>query len=475
MEDRLSRIIEEILLKQPTLKKDDIITLIAEKKKRVGSGFLTDAGAAYLVASDLGLEITDTDRRNYSLKDLSVGLSNITISCFMLNMPKPRRFVRKDGSESHYIRMSVFDDNIIVPVLIWDISRVKEIQGVQPGQAVLIENALTKLGRDGKLEIHLSSQSNLALDPKPKTKSLDSITKSVSGIASPSKHLVVQGIISSPPKEIQFRRHDGSEGKAIQLTLQDQSQMNLKARVIIWSPISATMGKLIENSLVRFVDIEARTGRSGELELHGSEDTTVENLGTLSQPNQSDEITFTLLSIGPASDDMGRRVALLSDGSNVVTLTVSGRASSIFDDLTIGDILKIRNYTLKDRQIILVNPLNDIKIIGSDEQYLSKYIIKINQITQALAAVSVEAVALSKPVSKSIALRDGRTVQRTELLVGDETGETEIIAWGRLAEQLSGIMPGTRLFMHGLSPTVGPSETIKLQLKEYSSIQKIQT
>ncbi|MBC7091286.1 MAG: single-stranded DNA-binding protein, partial [Nitrososphaeria archaeon] len=48
----LSGIIDEILQKCPGLTKENILSLIQEKKKKFGSGYLTDTGAAYLVAAD---------------------------------------------------------------------------------------------------------------------------------------------------------------------------------------------------------------------------------------------------------------------------------------------------------------------------------------------------------------------------------------------------------------------------------------
>ncbi|MEM4139654.1 MAG: hypothetical protein QXG36_00910 [Nitrososphaeria archaeon] len=77
----LNSIIEEILKKVSGLTREDIISLIQEKKKKIGSGYLTDTGAAYLVAADLGVNLEFNLPSTVEIKDLYIGANSVNINC----------------------------------------------------------------------------------------------------------------------------------------------------------------------------------------------------------------------------------------------------------------------------------------------------------------------------------------------------------------------------------------------------------
>ena len=64
-------------------------------------------------------------------------------------------------------------------------------------------------------------------------------------------------------------------------------------------------------------------------------------------------------------------------------------------------------------------------------------------------------------------------VKKAELIVGDETGETKLIAWRNLTEILEGIKPGERLILKGVSSQLGRDESPFLLIRQYSSIENI--
>ena len=50
---------EKFLLEQPDFTKDELEEMIKNKKKKVGAGYLTDQGALFLIASDLGIRLSN--------------------------------------------------------------------------------------------------------------------------------------------------------------------------------------------------------------------------------------------------------------------------------------------------------------------------------------------------------------------------------------------------------------------------------
>ena len=49
------KMIEIVLQKKSDISAEDVRELIDEKKKKIGAGYLTDQGALFLVAADLGV------------------------------------------------------------------------------------------------------------------------------------------------------------------------------------------------------------------------------------------------------------------------------------------------------------------------------------------------------------------------------------------------------------------------------------
>ena len=92
---------EELLAKllenAPELSRSVIEERIKEKKDKIGSGYLTDQGALFLVASDLGISLEETQKIEMDLKDIFVGAKEVTLQSRVLNLSPPKQFIKKDG------------------------------------------------------------------------------------------------------------------------------------------------------------------------------------------------------------------------------------------------------------------------------------------------------------------------------------------------------------------------------------------
>ena len=69
--------IEIILEEKQDLDFGKLKTMIEEKKTNVGAGYLTDQGALFLVAADLGISLEKTPKSEYTLKDVFVGARDV--------------------------------------------------------------------------------------------------------------------------------------------------------------------------------------------------------------------------------------------------------------------------------------------------------------------------------------------------------------------------------------------------------------
>lgn len=69
LEDLIGKLIEQ----KPELTKTSIEEQIEKKKEQIGAGYLTDQGALFLIASDYGISLTESQKSEIGLKDLYAG------------------------------------------------------------------------------------------------------------------------------------------------------------------------------------------------------------------------------------------------------------------------------------------------------------------------------------------------------------------------------------------------------------------
>jgi hypothetical protein len=83
----------------------------------------------------------------------------------------------------------------------------------------------------------------------------------------------------------------------------------------------------------------------------------------------------------------------------------------------------------------------------------------------------LRAVAISQATQREVTSRSGEKISLSELLIGDETDEINLIAWRDLSKLIDKIAPGERLVINGVVLKTKP--TFALEIKSFSSIIKI--
>src|SRR5207248_820882 len=112
--------IESLLSQKPEINLEQLRELIDEKKRKIGAGYLTDQGALFLVAADLGISLGNVKRANGAIKDLFVGAKDVSIIGRIMNIYPTRKFLRKDTKEEIRNRtLTIYDNESTVRVKIW--------------------------------------------------------------------------------------------------------------------------------------------------------------------------------------------------------------------------------------------------------------------------------------------------------------------------------------------------------------------
>lgn len=465
------------------LTREKLLELIAEKKSKVGSGFLTDTGASYLVASDLNIDLNNMGLNDYSLKDLGTGMASVNVKAYYLASSGPRNFNRKDGSTGAFKSVFLFDEGITMRLTLWDaLAKDFSFTSISTGEPLRISSVTTRVGKDNLVEIHSNSQTKIELLDSHVYgfKPLDSVTLRTSDVSFARRGLVVRGFIVSDPKPISFQRQDGSSGRALQLSLTSNISGGPALRAVLWSHRPEYETQLKQGMEVRLINVESKLQPEGSFELHGNEDTTIELLASPVEGHAQgpEDEPFTVISVGPLNDLSGkqRRSVLLGREKHTYLLTSSDSSARLFDSIDPGDQVRLKNYSVKGDEIFISNMSEgDLQLLEGSRERLGDFTFRIQDLPNIQSAGLIELVVLAKPVVKDITLRDGRMASLSEVLVGDETGESRLVAWRNLSGVLNGLLPGARLLVYGAVPKTDSRGNHSIELRDYSSVQHIRS
>src|SRR5919108_1687880 len=116
----------DLFLKQkPEINAEQLREMIDEKKRNVGAGYLTDQGALFLVAADLGISFENIPKLSSGIKDLYIGAKEVSITARVMNIYPIRKFIKKDTNEEIINRtLTVYDKESSIKVRLWDNNQI---------------------------------------------------------------------------------------------------------------------------------------------------------------------------------------------------------------------------------------------------------------------------------------------------------------------------------------------------------------
>ena len=286
--------IEIVLQKKPDISAEDVRELIDEKKRKIGAGYLTDQGALFLVAADLGVSFENEQTAQTSIKDLYIGANDVNLTARILTIFPIKRYTRRDTNEEIQNRtLTIYDKNSSIKLRLWDQHvSFPEDNDVKPGDLIKISHGYTKSGFDNKPLINLGSKGTIEKSSSTSSNtdnyyninleipSIDSITKAVDDIKEPIDNIIVRGIISSNPRVSRYVNFRGEPGKSLHISLSNEDKTKT-LRTIIWNINEDRIPEIFTQGLkVHLIGVKVKQGNpqysSEEFEIHGDEGTLIQ-------------------------------------------------------------------------------------------------------------------------------------------------------------------------------------------------------
>ncbi len=486
------------------ISRQDLLDKIRAKKNELG-GLITDEGAAYIIAKELGVNVfEDQTRIEHKLRiaDLIPGMNSVSVTGVVKDLTPVKVFDRGGGRKGAVASGRIMDNSGEVRIVFWDEKTSSIKQGlVRDGRVIKVIRGYVKEGRDGEPELNVGVRSEILYPTDTGLERLyskPSVITDFSELEPGRTGLSAAGVITRLFTPSTFTRADGSEGQVMSFILQGTKG---SCRVVVWGDNIQLFDGLKEGQLIYIKNLSSRENRNGEVELHASGTVELEvnpdlkiDFSNISpnKPLRIGEITgryFDIDVIGKVSSIFEVKEFNRSDGSpgRVQSIIISDSTGSVrvsfWDDkinditgLKIGDIIKISHaYTKVDdfgvtvnagaNSVIEINPAG--VLIPSESESENK---RISEITTESFNISVIGKVVQIYDLKEFNRSDGSTGKVLSMIIADETGFIRTVAWGKSAEFLAGLKIGDIIQVKGGYTKTGLNNSLELHLGESTVI-----
>ena len=458
-EDLLSKLLEKI----PELSRSVIEDRINEKKEKIGSGYLTDQGALFLVASDLGVSLDNSQTSEIGLKDLYVGAKEVTLQSRVLNLSPSKQFTKKDGTSFFLRTMTIYDSDSRVSVKLWDEkANLPEIENLKPGDLVKIIKAYVKSDLTGAPTINIGSGGTIqTTESSSNIPLIDSIKIDVNDVKENQKDLVVSGTINGMINLLKFTNSKGQPSTALKLRMKGKS--NNVINVVLWGKDESVLPKIIpSDAKINLFGVRTKMGNQG-LEIHGNDATIIEIEGE----HDIEPMTVRLISIKKSDSEPNTALAIDKSKKLIQIMDISDALSNFNED-SILELMpsKVLGNTIRIDQDSFVRTVDDNSIPN-----ISDLRTKISEIKDG-DNHCVEAIILKAPERREIQTKNGEIVALSEMFVEDDSSQIWIKGWRKQADLLSNYSQGDIISILALNAKPGLEGKVELILTSNSKIIK---
>jgi hypothetical protein len=503
------KMIEIVLQKKPEISAEDVRELIDEKKRKIGAGYLTDQGALFLVAADLGVSFENNQSAQSSIKDLYIGANDVNLTARVLTIFPIKRYTKRDTNEEIQNRtLTIYDKGSSIKLRLWDQHvSFPEDNDVKPGDLIKISHGYTKSGFDNKPFINLGSKgiiekssSNTDNDYNDNLEipSIDSIAKTVEDIKEPVDNIIVTGVISSNPRVSRYVNFRSEPGKSLHISLSNEEESKT-LRAIIWNINEDRIPDIFtQGSKVKLIGVKVKQGNpqysNEEFEIHGDEGTIIQVQQTSQDEEEGGEggigggadefdggkvVVLKVLSKGSEFESSVNDNFLAIDKENKNFLSVVIDPRLVQEKIYPGIIIEGIPNRIFGNVVYFTNESSYIRIVTETYENAfpdeSEMETKIKNIEVSDKPYIVEAIVLQPPNTSNITTKSGEDIIVTETLIGDDTGEIRLTGWREQSSKISKLNVGDRIKILGAVAGMGGKENkLEITLKAFTEIRNLE-
>ncbi|MHA2370203.1 MAG: OB-fold nucleic acid binding domain-containing protein [Candidatus Hodarchaeales archaeon] len=500
-----------LLVEQSDLTKADIQAAIAKKKGDLND-LVTDEGAAYIVARELGIEIPTEDytRHTITIRDLfeiEPGIGSVTITGKILRIFQPMEF-KKEERKGIVQRILIADNSGEIELVLWNqMTQLIQEKVIERNDIIRIVKGYLKEGyRSKRPELHVSRAGKIetvnddSVDPSnyPSAELLDLESQQVEVFAELQD---LKGLVTDIGNIRTFPR-ENDEGKVANVTLQG---LNGPVRLVFWNERAEDAFDFSPGDEIQIEGCLVKENRNGEPEIHTNRLTRITKLGSrekftkkLPPPSTEKEITkITELeeeqrgisfsarllakdqvrTFNRKDGSTGRlqRITILLADRNPVTMVLWDDQTESLEKIASGDPIRISNgYTRKARESpdieIHLGNFGAIERDQKDEVPASPLMATLEDLEEGKTA-STLGVATTVSYLNEFNRQNGTIGHVSSTRLSDGTAEARLVCWNEAAKFLtSSAKPGAILEIMVANVKINP-ETSETEIHVNSADQ----
>ncbi|MGQ4874698.1 MAG: DUF2240 family protein [Promethearchaeia archaeon] len=367
----------EKIIKETGLSRKEIQDRVDAKKNEL-KGLISDEGALFIVAKELGIDVKEENKDllkeiEINTTDIKSGMKNITLTGRIKSISDVFKFQRDDGTIGQVGSFLLQDSEGEIRIVLWDDqTEILSSPQFNINKVVKIINGYAKKGKNGNLEIHIGRLGKVILNPDDVDyKKIPKIIYEfipIREISLKNQSINLEGIISQifPIKE--FTRKDGTIGKRGAIILKDGTD---SIRITFWNKDTNKLktinigNKIKITNLIpklstldsKTIELTATSASSIEIIKEKSEilHKIVENISELQAENDIVSLKGIITSIEnlkKITTKSGEKIDLLSftisDDSDWIRVTLwREKAQKYCDKLTMGQGVFLKDFLVK--------------------------------------------------------------------------------------------------------------------------------
>jgi replication factor A1 len=371
----LEETIELILKHRSDFERNDILTMIQEKRQELGPEVINDESAAMIVARELGVDLHKvTPSARQRIEDITESTKNVNALVGIIdNISSVRTFQKQDGTDGKVANVFLRDETGSIRVVLWDdTTRAISEDFLTIGSIVQVRGAYVKMGLGDTIELHIGRMGTiqplesdaideLGLDfdeqPASKEMKISSLQDRLFDVAMKVKIQRVFNLSTFAKKR------DNSEGKVLSMIVSDDTGT---ARLVFWDDRAEEMEDAQPNEIIRVTGAYTKTNRDGnEIEIHAGNTAKVER----KLKDKMKTVDAPIVSSGSSAPLGMRNIGDLT--TDMWDVDIEGKVATIYDAKT---------FTKKDgsegqvRNIIIADQTSKIRVTfwGDDVDKISK-------------------------------------------------------------------------------------------------------
>ncbi|MDP7260693.1 MAG: OB-fold nucleic acid binding domain-containing protein [archaeon] len=329
LEDLIRTVSEKVAIGEDEVKKK------VKEKQRELSGLVSETGAAYIVANELGVKTKNrVIESTVRIGDILPEMKAVSVLGRVKAISPARDFVSKKGIKGKVSNMEIVDNTASIRIAIWNQSDIDKLESgvIKEGQIIQIKNGYVREGYRGGFEINVGNKGKLVENPEEVNETEfpaeDEFTSALEiGKIVPDSSVNVVGRVIRNFGVNEFER-DGRTGKVANLVIGDSSGT---AKLVLWNEKAEKSVELAVGDIVRVGNGFVKQGQAG-LEIQANWGTTlVKNPEGVEVP-AADDINYTAGSSnnGAPKERVEAKIADLKEGDKY--RQVRGAIVNIFGD-----------------------------------------------------------------------------------------------------------------------------------------------